>query len=107
MTDPTPASPATPPPAAEVRSPLSDGEWHRMHPLTPLFRGGLVLVIVAGVIIANMRDRLIAIFARLSVTEGPMADPGFDRTVIEAVPEGWWYAARLPSGAVMAALKRP
>ncbi|WP_372089088.1 tryptophan 7-halogenase [Tistrella mobilis] len=49
-------------------------------------------------------DRLIAIFARLSVTEGPMADPGFDRTVIEAVPEGWWYAARLPSGAVMAAL---
>lgn len=49
-------------------------------------------------------DRLIAIFARISVTDGPMADPGFDRTVIEAVPEGWWYAARLPSGAVMAAL---
>ncbi|WP_372055832.1 fad dependent oxidoreductase [Tistrella mobilis] len=49
-------------------------------------------------------DRLIAIFARLCVTDGPMADPGFDRTVIEAVPEGWWYAARLPSGAVMAAL---
>lgn len=45
-----------------VRSPLSDGEWHRMHPLTPLFRGGLVLVIIAGVVIANLRDRLIYIF---------------------------------------------
>jgi putative membrane protein len=33
-----------------------------MHPLTPLFRGGLVLVIVAGVIIANLRDRIIYIF---------------------------------------------
>ncbi|GAA3932412.1 hypothetical protein GCM10022383_08680 [Microbacterium soli] len=41
-------------------SALADGEWHRMHPLTPLFKGGLVLIIVAGVAISNMRDRLIA-----------------------------------------------
>lgn len=31
-----------------------------MHPLTPLFKGGLVLIIVAGIVITNMRDRLIA-----------------------------------------------
>jgi putative membrane protein len=43
------------------RTPLSDGEWHRMHPLTPLFRGGFVLVVVAGLIISNLRDRLIAL----------------------------------------------
>ncbi|BDV29551.1 PH domain-containing protein [Microbacterium terricola] len=49
-------------PAASVRSPLSDGEWHRLHPLTPLFRGGLALVIVAGVVISNLRDRLIEWF---------------------------------------------
>ena len=79
MTAPPPASPATPPPAAEVRSPLSDGEWHRMHPLTPLFRGGLVLVIVAGVIIANMRDRLIAIFL-------PWLAPGFEGEQIPGDP---------------------
>ncbi|MFB8387327.1 PH domain-containing protein [Microbacterium sp. NPDC055910] len=52
-----------PPPARRlVRSPLSDGEWHRMHPLTPLLRGGFALVVVAGIIIANFRDRLIELF---------------------------------------------
>ncbi|ALJ22008.1 PH domain-containing protein [Microbacterium sp. No. 7] len=41
-------------------SSLADGQWHRLHPLTPLFKGGLVLIIVAGIVISNMRDRLIA-----------------------------------------------
>jgi flavin-dependent dehydrogenase len=27
-----------------------------------------------------------------------------DRTIVEAVPQGWWYAARLPSGALIAGL---
>lgn len=40
-------------------SSLADGEWHRLHPLTPLFRGGIVLIVVIGVIFANLRDRLI------------------------------------------------
>ena len=53
---------ATAPPPALVRSPLSDGEWHRMHPLSPLLRGGLALIVIIGVVIANLRDRLIAIF---------------------------------------------
>ncbi|RCK57231.1 hypothetical protein DTO57_11555 [Microbacterium sorbitolivorans] len=30
-----------------------------MHPLTPLFKGGLVFIVVLGIILANMRDRLI------------------------------------------------
>ncbi|MGB4780244.1 MAG: PH domain-containing protein, partial [Microbacterium sp.] len=30
-----------------------------MHPLTPVLRGGLFLVVVIGIIIANLRDRLI------------------------------------------------
>ena len=48
------------PPVAEVRSPLSDGEWHRMHPLTPLLRGGLFLLVITGIVIANLRERLLA-----------------------------------------------
>jgi len=36
-------------------SALADGEWHRMHPLTPLFKGGLALIIVIGIVISNMR----------------------------------------------------
>lgn len=40
-------------------SSLADGEWHRMHPLTPLFKGGLALIVVAGIVISNMRERFI------------------------------------------------
>ncbi|MCP1428890.1 putative membrane protein [Microbacterium foliorum] len=63
-----PAPPA--PPGAETERPggrttLADGEWHRMHPLTPLFKGGLALIIVAGIAFANLRDRLIAWFVEL------------------------------------------
>ena len=47
---------------AAARSPLSDGEWHRLHPLTPLLRGGLFLVVVVGFVIANLRERLVEIF---------------------------------------------
>lgn len=54
---PSPSAQAT---ASEPSTSLANGEWHRMHPLTPLFKGGLVLIIVAGITIANMRDRLIA-----------------------------------------------
>ncbi len=48
--------------APAERSPLSDGEWHRLHPLTPLFRGGFVLVVVAGIVISNLRDRIVELF---------------------------------------------
>ena len=48
---------------------LADGEWHRMHPLTPLFKGGLALIIIAGIAIANLRDRLIAWFVDLFTPE--------------------------------------
>ncbi len=47
-------------PAGTPSTHLADGEWHRMHPLTPLFKGGLALIIVGGIVIANMRDRVIA-----------------------------------------------
>jgi putative membrane protein len=48
-----------------------------MHPLTPLFRGGLVLVIVIGVVISNLRERIIDFFLRTSVPEVPdFENPG-------------------------------
>ena len=59
-TSPVPGGPH--PATGATRSPLSDGDWHRMHPLTPVFRGGLVLVVVVGIIVANLRDRVIAFF---------------------------------------------
>ncbi|GAB3632221.1 PH domain-containing protein [Microbacterium shaanxiense] len=53
----SPLPPVPPPPAGSES--LADGEWHRLHPLTPLFKGGLVLIIVAGIVLNNFRDRII------------------------------------------------
>ncbi|MBV9108383.1 MAG: tryptophan 7-halogenase, partial [Gemmatimonadetes bacterium] len=45
-------------------------------------------------------DRLVAVHARFRPHDGADAD---GRTLVEAVPDGWWYAARLPSGERVAA----
>jgi putative membrane protein len=56
--------PGPPPPApprsgnATAAAPLTDGEWHRLHPLTPLLRGGIVLILVLGFVLNNLRDTL-------------------------------------------------
>lgn len=59
---PSAVPPRDPAAVAEVRSPLSDGEWHRLHPLTPVLRGGLFLIVIIGVVVTNLRDRLITWF---------------------------------------------
>ncbi len=41
---------------------LTDGEWHRLHPASPLLKGGIVLIAVLGAVIANLRERLIGLF---------------------------------------------
>lgn len=41
---------------------ITDGEWHRLHPATPLLRGGIFIVAVLGFIIANLRERLVEVF---------------------------------------------
>lgn len=84
---PRDAAPAPAP--ALVRSPLSDGEWHRLHPLTPLLRGGLVLVIVAGIVITNLRDRLVEGFLPWLVPEYEVIieDEGYSGDPIDFVFE--------------------
>ncbi|WP_368497392.1 PH domain-containing protein [Herbiconiux sp. A18JL235] len=71
MSEPTPqpepaaqraagAHPVHPPhPAPAAHTELADGEWHRLHPATPLLRGGIVLVAVLGFALANFRERLV------------------------------------------------
>jgi putative membrane protein len=41
---------------------LTDGEWHRLHPASPLLKGGIALIAILGVVVANLRERLVAIF---------------------------------------------
>lgn len=74
MTDPAIGGGA---PRAAVRSQLSDGQWHRLHPLTPLLRGGLFLLVVLGVVVTNLRDRLIGLFLPQEIDvelSGPESD---------------------------------
>lgn len=59
MSDPAAPSPALSP---TQRTDLTDGEWHRLHPATPLLRGGIFMVAVLGFIVANLRERLIDLF---------------------------------------------
>lgn len=47
-------------PAAVAR--LTDGEWHRLHPATPLLKGGFALIVVLGYVVSNLRERLLGLF---------------------------------------------
>ncbi|PJJ73406.1 putative membrane protein [Diaminobutyricimonas aerilata] len=61
---PAPGAPLqepTPAPPVEATG-LADGEWHRLHPATPLLKGGITFLAILGVVIANLRERLIEIF---------------------------------------------
>jgi putative membrane protein len=61
---------------------LADGEWHRLHPATPLLRGGLALIAILGIIIANLRERLVEIFFGGGFGEGDPLDELADRGLI-------------------------
>ncbi|MBX3094872.1 MAG: PH domain-containing protein [Cryobacterium sp.] len=57
--EPVPASNG---PLVTPATDLTDGEWHHLHPATPLLRGGIALIAILGVIVVNLRDRLIGVF---------------------------------------------
>ena len=48
--------------AVRAAEQLTDGNWHRLHPATPLLKGGIALLAIAGAIIANLREALIESF---------------------------------------------
>jgi putative membrane protein len=41
---------------------LTDGEWHRLHPASPLLKGGIAFIAILGAVLANLRERLIGLF---------------------------------------------
>lgn len=44
-------------PVTALAASLSDGEWHHLHPASPLLKGGIVLIAVIGIVISNLRER--------------------------------------------------
>lgn len=41
---------------------LTDGEWHRLHPATPLLKGGIFFIAVLGFVLSNLRERIVNLF---------------------------------------------
>jgi putative membrane protein len=65
----------TPPPVTvpgdAVLPGTADAEgWRRLHPFSPLLRGGLVLIVIAGIVLANFRDRFVELFFADQVWRG-------------------------------------
>lgn len=79
--------------AQEALPGKADAEgWRHLHPLSPILRGGLAFVIIIGVIIANLRDRLINIFVAgeaSDFTEGDVL------SLFEFLDEGGWLLAAI------------
>lgn len=49
---------------------FADGDWHRLHPATPLFRGGIAFIAIIGLVVSNLRERLIQFFVGGSARAG-------------------------------------
>ncbi|MFF1876206.1 PH domain-containing protein, partial [Kitasatospora herbaricolor] len=49
-------------PAEKAAERFTDGEWHRLHPATPLLRGGIVFIAVLGYVLSNLRERIVTFF---------------------------------------------
>jgi putative membrane protein len=71
VTEPEVATPATVP---ELVARLTDGEWHRLHPATPLLKGGFALIVVLGWVVSNLRERLIGLFVPRFDDQGDPVD---------------------------------
>jgi putative membrane protein len=83
------ASLPAPPHKGDPRAaaPLTDGEWHRLHPLTPLLKGGIFLVVILGYVLNNLRDQIVEVF--IPGEGGPQEDGDPVRYVYEHGVVGW------------------
>jgi putative membrane protein len=61
---------------------LADGEWHRLHPATPLLRGGIAFIAILGIVIANLRERLLELFIPGTDAPGDPIDAIVDRGLV-------------------------
>ncbi|MBP2457534.1 PH domain-containing protein [Clavibacter michiganensis] len=60
--EPSAAAPAIPAAEARIAEELTDGGWHRLHPATPVLRGGLVFIVAIGFLISSLREQIVERF---------------------------------------------
>ena len=61
-------------PATTPRSQYVDGAWHRLHPATPLLRGGIGLIAVLIYVGGNLRERIVGLVFGLPDVGGDPVD---------------------------------
>lgn len=72
-------------PATTPRSQYVDGEWHRLHPATPLLRGGIGLIAVLLYVGGNLRERIVGwVFGLPDVGGDPVDEIGRHHLVVPA-----------------------
>ncbi|WP_285062007.1 PH domain-containing protein [Frigoribacterium sp. ME-P-080] len=70
-------------PAPPEVAALTDGEWHRLHPATPLLKGGIALAAVLVILFNNAREYVVELF----VPGGRRGDEGDPFGYV--VDKGW------------------
>ena len=63
---------------------LADGDWHRLHPASPLFRGGIFVFALLGFVIANFRERVVDLVFGIPRESGDPLDTIYERGAV-----GW------------------
>ncbi|MGY4858289.1 PH domain-containing protein [Cryobacterium sp. AP23] len=63
---------------------LADGDWHRLHPASPLLRGGIFVFALLGFVIANLRERLLDLVFGIPRDSGDPLDAIYERGAV-----GW------------------
>lgn len=69
LLQPPPLQPQPLQPTEQPTEPPTEPPWRRLHPLSPLLRGGLFLIVIVGIIISNLRDRVLELFFAKEVVE--------------------------------------
>ena len=52
---------------------FADGEWHRLHPATPLLKGGIALIAIISFMVYSLRDQLIEQYLGGEGDDDPLA----------------------------------
>ena len=65
----------------------TDGQWHRLHPLTPVLQGGLFVAAVIGVVLAGFWDVLLTQLTALIVLQEIPEEPAAELPTLPAVGE--------------------
>jgi len=63
---------------------LADGDWHRLHPASPLLRGGIFVFALLGFVIANLRERVVDVVFGIPRESGDPLDEIYERGAV-----GW------------------